>query len=136
MKTLAVLLLTAATAVPQSLDPFTPLLGQWEAEGQFLGAKATARYEWQRTLANRFVTLRYQAIRDGQTVFAGHAYYRADGSGTWHDSEGHIYSLTWKATAKGVATAWGEGGTSDYEAGGPVTDRMKGKPFVTFTLRR
>jgi hypothetical protein len=135
MKRLLLVSLICVGALAQTLDSFAALTGRWEGEGTFLGAKATASYEWERTLGGRAVTLRYQVRRGGKTVFEGHGYYRADGSGAWHDSEGNDYAVTWKATEQGVASTWGEGGSSEYGAE-RVTDRMKGKVFATFSLRR
>lgn len=136
MKALLGFILLVAGAAAEPLDAFSPLVGRWEADGRFLGAKATAHYAWERALGGRVVILRYQVTRAGKTVFEGHGYYRADGSGTWHDSEGHAYAIAWKATSAGVSSEWGDGGTSDYESAGRVIDRMKGKTFAEFQLRR
>ena len=123
------------------LDAFGPLLGHWEGPGTFFGKAATARYHWERGLDGKFVILRYQALRDGQTLFAGHGYYRANGTGAWHDSHGNLYAIAWKATTGGVDSAWGPGtGTSEYRvnAGGEFTaiDQAQAKTFATFRLRR
>jgi hypothetical protein len=138
MRTLLMFALAAAGLGAEGLDSFAPLLGVWDAKGTFAGGAATARYEWERALAGRFVVLRYRVERGGKTVFEGHGYYRADGAGTWQDSQGNLYPIAWKAAAKGVAAIWGAGGESLYEVGAGgfvVVDRVKGKAFAEFTLQ-
>lgn len=133
------LIILVAPGWAAELDAFGPLLGHWEGPGTFFGKPATARYHWERGLGGKFVILRYQALRDGQTLFEGHGYYRANGTGTWHDSQGNLYAIAWKAATGGVDSAWGPG-TSEYRvsAEGEFTaiDQAQAKTFATFRLRR
>jgi hypothetical protein len=139
MRTLRLALLAIAALTAAPLDHFAPLLGRWEAAGQFAGSPAQAHYEWQRALGGRFIQLQYRVVREGKTVFEGHGYYHADNTGTWLDSEGHQYSITWRATGSAIVSQWGDGGESTYAAtngAAQVTDRIKGRAFAEFQLKR
>mgnify|MGYP001017862989 CR=1 FL=1 len=123
------------------LDAFAPLLDEWQGAGTFVGKPATARYRVERALNGRFILLRYEALdAEGRVVFEGHGYYKAGGAGTWQDSQGNLYPVTWTGTGQGVNTEWNNGaGASQYQREGEeftVTDRARGKVFASFRLRR
>lgn len=121
-------------------DPFAALLGDWQGDGTFLGRPAKARYRFERILQGKFVRLAYQALDPaGKLLFEGIGHYKDTGEGTWHDSQGNLYSLTWKSVDAGVATAWNKVGASTYrrvDDGLEVTDQTNGKTFAQFRLHR
>lgn len=108
---LAFFLLATQPATPAELTAFAPFLGTWAGTGQLWGKPATIQLQWKRTLADKFVSLDFEVIdkASGSAMFAGQAMYPA-GQGTWHDSNGAIYSISWKADGDSIVAEWGPAG--------------------------
>lgn len=94
------------------LSPFDPLLGEWTGTGNLRGAPVNVTYSWKKMLADKFVSLDYGTTdpKTGREAFSGHAMYKP-AEGTWHDSNGAIYPISWKMEDGAIISEWGIAGT-------------------------
>jgi hypothetical protein len=104
-----------ATAVAQSNDFPSALLGQWSGEGKSMGMESKPRMTWERVLGDKFVHLHFRNEMknpQGKTeVFEGHAYYKSLGSGkfvgNWFDSSGAAHPISAVFENMTLDASWG-----------------------------
>ncbi len=104
-------LLAAQPAITAELTAFDPFLGMWAGSGTLWGKPAAIQLQWKRTPVGKFVSLDFEVSDPDsrKSLFAGHAMYPA-GQGTWHDTNGAVYSITWKADGDNIVVEWGQPG--------------------------
>lgn len=135
----------AATGAPRAQEPpvVAALIGEWSGSGTVTGRSATVTMVWSREPGAAFLHLRFRNAMAASTsrpaeVFEARGYYvvrpGAPSTGTWVDSRGVIFPLTFAATADTFTTDWGadntERGRTTYRvrAGGilEVIDYVRG----------
>lgn len=144
-------LLFAALTFAADLAAFDPLLGKWEATGEMRKVPVRASFRWDKVLNGKFVRMQYATVEiaTGKTLFEGTAYYRPE-SGTWFDSNGAVYAISWAAATPGkIDSEWGPMGSpygrSQYAWNGKdelqITDLARNREgafgaFAKYTARR
>ena len=96
---------------PPNLPPLTHSSVCGLGSGTLWGKPAAIQLQWKRTLAGKFVSLDFEVSDPDsrKSLFAGHAMYPA-GQGTWHDTNGAVYSITWTADGDNIVVEWGQPG--------------------------
>ena len=116
----AAVVVTGAAPVPQEPAVVGTLVGEWSGRGTVTGRASSITMTWSREPGAAFLHLRFRnamaaSASRPEEVFEGRGYYlvraRAPAMGTWIDSRGAIFPVTFTATAETLTSDWGGEGT-------------------------
>ena len=115
--------IVAALAAPlagQEAGVIAALVGEWSGSGTVTGRASSVTMIWSREPGASFLHLRFRNVMAASSarpaeVFEARGYYGvrpgAPAAGTWIDSRGVIFPVTFTATADTLTSDWGSEGT-------------------------
>ena len=117
---LVVVMASAGASRAQEAAVVAALIGEWSGSGAVTGRSAAVTMVWSREPGAAFLHLRFRNTMAASSsrpaeVFEARGYYvvrpGAPSTGTWVDSRGVIFPLTFAATADTLTADWGAGNT-------------------------